>query len=243
MKTLSLLSMCFAALFTTSVAAETVVLANGDDYTPFTDRKLKRGGMASELVEEAFKAAGWTVKYEWLPWKRGYEMAKSGKIDGAIPWTQRPDRLPHFLFSDAIVSMKEQVWARADSTATSYEDLKGKTGCLPAGYGPPAELKPLFESGAVKRDTPRGMTLCFKKLLAKRVDFIVVNSVQAASIVKSSVDDAASVKAIISADAETKLHVLVGKDHPKGAAIIAAFNKGLAALKSSGDYEKIVSSH
>lgn len=243
MKKFGLLSLGFAMLFSTSVVGQSITVANGNDYTPFTDQKLKRGGMASELVEEAFKAAGWTVKYDWLPWKRGFEMAKSAEIDAAIPWTRRKDRVPHFLFSDAIVSMKEQVWALSDSTATSYADLTGKTGCLPAGYSAPEELKPLIKSGAIKRDKPKGMTLCFKKLLAKRVDFIIVNSVQAASIVKNSVKDPASLKAIITEPGQTELHVLVGKTHPKGAEIIAAFNKGLAALKSSGDYEKIVSSH
>jgi len=199
--------------------------------------------MASELVEEAFKAAGWTVKYEWLPWKRGFEMAKTSKIDAAMPWTRRKDRVPHFLFSDAIVSMKEQIWARSDSTAKNYADLKGQTACLPVGYSAPDDLKPMLEAGEIKRDKPKGMTLCFKKLLAKRVDFIIVNSVQAASIVKNSVKDPSSIKAVITEPGQTELHVLVGKSHPKGAEIIAAFNKGIAALKANGNYEKIVSSH
>ncbi|MEH6402941.1 MAG: transporter substrate-binding domain-containing protein [Sneathiella sp.] len=243
MKTLGLLTLGIAALFSTSVAAQSITIANGNDYTPFTDQKLKNGGMASELVEEAFKAVGWTVKYEWLPWKRGFEMAKASKLDAAIPWTRRKERIPHFLFSDAIVSMNEEIWARSDSTAKSYADLKGKTACLPVGYSVQDNLKPMFESGEIKRDKPKNMTTCFKKLLAKRVDYIIVNSVQAASIVKNSVKDPSSLKAVITEPDKTELHILVGKSHPKGAAIIAAFNKGLAVLKSTGAYEKIVSSH
>lgn len=243
MKILGILTLAATLALTATASAETVTIANGNDYAPLADKNLKRGGIASHLVEEAFKAAGWTVKYEWLPWKRGFEMAKKSEIDAAIPWTQRKDRIPHFLFSDPIVNLKEEIWARADSSASAYADLKGQTGCLPIGYSAPDDLKPMFESGAIKKDTPKDMTTCFKKLVAKRVDFIVVNSMQAASIVKKIVKDPASLKSIVTAPGETKLHVLVGKSHPKGAEIIAAFNKGLASLRTSGEYDNIVASH
>ncbi|MBL4906387.1 MAG: transporter substrate-binding domain-containing protein [Sneathiella sp.] len=243
MKILGILSVAAALAFTTTVSAETVTIANGNDYAPLADKNLKRGGIASHLVEEAFKAVGWTVKYDWLPWKRGFEMAKKAEIDAAIPWTRRDDRTPHFLFSDAIVKMREEVWAGAGSTIKSTEDLAGKTGCLPIGYSWSPNLKPLVESGAIKKDTPKDMTTCFKKLVAKRVDFVVVNNLQAVSIVKTTVKDPSSIKSVISSADQTELHVLVGKGHPKGAEIIAAFNKGLAALRSSGEYDTIVASH
>lgn len=232
-----------AFLVAGTATAKTVTIANGNDYAPFSDESLKKGGMASHLVEEAFKAAGWTVTYDWLPWKRGFEMAKKGDIDAAIPWTRRQDRVPHFLFSDPLVVLKEEVWALSDSKIKTYDDLKGKTGCIPIGYSVRDDQKALFESGGAKKDTPKDMTTCFKKLIAKRVDFIFVNNLQAASIANTALKDKNSVRAVIAGDSQTELHILVGKSHPNGSEIIAAFNKGLAALKANGNYEKIIASH
>ncbi|MEH6405508.1 MAG: transporter substrate-binding domain-containing protein [Sneathiella sp.] len=243
MKILRILSVAAALSFATSVSAETITIANGNDYAPFTDQKLKRGGIASHLVEEAFKAAGWTSKYKWLPWKRGYDLTKKAEIDAAIPWAHNEERAPFFLFSDSIMSMNEQIWASADSNAKSYSDLEGKKGCLPLGYIQPDYLVSMMKAGTVKLDTPKDMTTCFKKLQAKRIDFIIANSMQAASIIKKAAIDPNSVKPAITSPDISEAYVIVSKDHPKGKDIIAAFNKGLAALKASGEYDAIVASH
>ena len=38
------------------------------------------------------------------------------------------------------------------------------------------------------------------------------------------------------------LFVIVSRKHPKGEEIISSFNKGLAKLKESGEYDQIISS-
>jgi len=243
MKILPILSFMTALSFATFASAETITIANGNDYAPFADQSLKRGGIASHLVEESFKAAGWTSKYKWLPWKRGYELTKKTQIDAAIPWAHNEERAPFFLFSDAIMSMNEQIWTSADSNAKSHSDLEGLNACLPLGYIQPDYIKTMVEAGTVKMDSPKDMTTCFKKLEAKRIDFVISNSMQAASIIKKAAINPNSLKAAITSPDTSEAFLIVGKNHPKGKEIVAAFNKGLAALKASGEYDAIIASH
>ncbi|WP_157752197.1 hypothetical protein [Shewanella benthica] len=75
------------AVFIDPVKADTFTLSltTGDDYPPFTDRKLAQGGMATTLVLNAFEKSGYFVKeIEWLPWKRGYTLAQRGQYHAAL---------------------------------------------------------------------------------------------------------------------------------------------------------------
>jgi len=68
-----------------------VALTTGNNYPPFTGLELSYGGMATTLVIKAFEKSGYFVKeVDWLPWKRGYSMAKVGEYHGTFPygWTK-----------------------------------------------------------------------------------------------------------------------------------------------------------
>ena len=39
------------------------------------------------------------------------------------------------------------------------------------------------------------------------------------------------------------MHVVVGKEHPQGDEMLALVDKGLANLKASGDYQRILDTH
>src|SRR5690606_41468897 len=107
--------------------AQTVTLANGD-WAPYLGKDLPGGGPVAQLVSEAFASQGWTVKYEYYPWKRGYEMAKDGALDGSIVWSRNDERSADFAFSDAVLDLDTVVfYNKAKPLAwEAPEDLKGK---------------------------------------------------------------------------------------------------------------------
>jgi len=62
----------FTSLLLTGIGAQAqeITLANGE-WAPYMSKNLKQAGYMSHIVTEAFAEEGITVKYVFLPWKRG----------------------------------------------------------------------------------------------------------------------------------------------------------------------------
>lgn len=63
---------------TASGGGETVILST-NEWPPFLSESMKHNGVAAHIVREAFAAEGITVRYVFLPWKRAYHEALSGR--------------------------------------------------------------------------------------------------------------------------------------------------------------------
>lgn len=217
-------------------------LVAGPDFKPLSDPGLPHGGMATEIVMAAFAAAGDSVTVEFEPWPRGYADARKLRYDGTFPYAETPERMRDFLFSDLIYAQVAHpyVLAGADWSVSDPGKLAGKTMCNPQGYMLQEAIRPLVDSGAVKLESPAGMPQCFKMLRAGRVDFVDSTEIQAkaASLqVLGAVDAVKALPAVIGAGGS---YLIVSRQHAEGDRIIADFNKGLAMLKKSGAYDRIV---
>lgn len=80
------------------------------------------------------KAQQCNVKIEFIvtpAWRRSYNMAITGEVDGLIPTTYTPERLQHFSFSeDPIATLEPAFIASSGSGIEGYKDLSdfaGKT--------------------------------------------------------------------------------------------------------------------
>lgn len=222
---------------------KTLNVANGNDFKPFTDNRLPKGGMASLITEEAFRLSGWEISYQWLPWKRGYKMTRSMELDAAIPWTRRADTTQDLAYSDPLITMLDQVWSVEAEGIGSNADLKGKTGCIPIGYTVPEKQKPMYDVGLFKLVSPATMTACFKMLAKKHVDFVFCNSVQGHSILKDAALKQSNIQPVLSAKEPIELFLVMSKYHPLQDEILSDFNKGLKALRAKGRYAEIIANY
>ena len=230
------------SVFIDPVKADTLTLSltTGDDYPPFTDRKLPLGGMATTLVISAFEKSGYLVKeIEWLPWKRGYTLALRGRYHATFPYGWTPERAESFYFSDPFFPTKKYAWSRLGqaNTLTNEEDLQGTVYCNPRGYADFGKIKELIDRNLLRRETPNSMLHCFKMLLQKRVDFV---SAAPNDAIKALLEAGISPKEVQRSGfviTEIPLHVIVPKHIPKAQDIIDAFNKGLIILRENGRYE------
>ena len=164
---------CLLACLSTLAYCETqpVRLANGD-WAPYLSPDLPGNGPVSQLVREAFAEAGYSVSYEFLPWKRSYENARDGSHDGTLIWSYTADRAQHFLFSDPVITLRTLLYHRADEPFhwQSVEDLTGKRIGGVIGYS--YALEQQEQQGLLVIDRIADAQANYHKLLAGRLDLV-----------------------------------------------------------------------
>ena len=62
-----------------SASAEEIITIATLEYSPWTGKNLKFNGFVNHVITEAFQRGGYSVKFTYLPWKRGVIETKNGK--------------------------------------------------------------------------------------------------------------------------------------------------------------------
>ena len=101
----------------------------------------------------------------------------------------------------------------------------------------------MIRNGLVDRKQPGGMTDCFRLLKDGGVDYVITNVQQAAERM-SAVDMPLRDTGISSFTLEeTSLHLIISRSHPKGEALMKAFDEALIHMVGDGTYGDIVTRH
>jgi polar amino acid transport system substrate-binding protein len=231
-----------AALPVAADAPAGLRLVTGPDYKPFTDPGLPMGGMQSEIVRAAFGKVGETVSITFQPWLLGYAETQRLAFDATFPYARSAERAKDFLYSDDIYVQVSRPYVLQDSTlaAATTDDLAGRTLCSPLGYVVAAPIDQLLARRAIRLERPDSMEQCFKMLQLRRVDAVISVDVQAQATVQHVFGHQDMVKPLAAVVAITSHNLIVARQHPGAQRIIADFNRGLALLKASGEFDAIV---
>ncbi|HYD99440.1 MAG TPA: transporter substrate-binding domain-containing protein [Alphaproteobacteria bacterium] len=234
-----------AALAAPAGRAEALRLVTGNDNAPHTDQSLPEGGVATDIVRQAFAAAGRDVSVEFLPWARGYLVTREGDYDATFPYLRTPEREREFLFSRPLLETRQMLFSapRAKLTGRSLDELRGRIACTPNGYALPAEFAPMLSSGNLSVDRRSDLATCLRRVAAGRNDFVVLDEVLGRAAMAEAAVPAEAVVVVPAPVQGIALHLIVSRQRPEGAALIAEFDRGLAALRSSGAYERILKRH
>jgi ABC-type amino acid transport substrate-binding protein len=231
----------------------------GGDYAPFVDEELPEGGMMVEIIKAAMARGDaeqdikFTVVNDWG--SHLTELLPSGAFDAGFPWFL-PDCSKIDLFSDATKSRCTDFDAsdplfeiavgfyakpgNPASSATTYEDLKGKRLCRPEGWFTfDLEAAGLVEP-AVTMLVPPTQVECWRALEADEVDVVTFDALPAeADIATLQISD--NVKEITPLAGIVTSHVFIPKNNPNGDAYLDILNEGLADMRADGTWFGIVS--
>lgn len=234
-----------ALLLAGPALAQTLQLVTGDDYAPYTDPALPEGGMLTEVVRKALRAAGHEVLLDWKPWVRGYDESKRGLYAGTFPYVPTAERQADFLYSDPLYEIRQVVYVRTGTNINpaKLESFAGHVQCLPQGWALPDQLAPLLKEKRLRLLRPLKMADCARMVASGFGDFFVVDSLQGSRILHQASVTSAKVAPHANALSKWTLHLIVGKQRHDGAAILQKFNSGLKVLKNSGEYAEIVKRH
>ncbi len=239
----------FALVILSSVSAkaeeeEPLLLVTGNDYSPFSGHDLPQGGFTTELVTAAFDKAGIATSVRFLPWKRGYLMAKDHEALGTFPYVRDAQREADFLFSDTLLDVTVKFFLTAEQ-AFFYEDaasLEDNVLCRPLGYTlEPIKTKILTDESHLWQ--PRSLTKCFELLLAGRIYAVPISEPVGWATIKEAGWRSEQFRLYPLALAHNSHHLIIARDYPNALQVLNQFNSALAELRKNGDYDQILRKH
>lgn len=224
-------------------ALDRTLTAASDPWPPFVDPDHPRQGLSMEILRAALAPDGWTVKLEIMPWARAELAVQDGLFD-LIPNTWMTEA------RKGVYSFSEPYWTnemrfvkrRGDPFVfTGLPSLAGKVVGVINGYayGNAFGVSPLF-----RREPANDALSNLRKLAAGRLDLTLDDSLVLRMLV-DRYDPALEAKLDFQAGvlSSNPLYVVVGRNNPRGAAVLASFNKGLAKIRADGTLARILAGY
>lgn len=230
-------------LFSFSTFSETITIttAEYEPYVMISENKVT--GVVIEIVEAAFSKSGINVVYENMPWKRGYIMTLSNKVDATIPYSKTPERELDCFYSEPLISSKSVFFYLKNRNISktfeweTFEDFKKYKVGGTIGY----YYEKSFKEAGVILDLVASDAQNVQKLFNKRIDTFLIDELVGWALIKkyypNSIDDFSTLK---KPESMAPMYLIIGKNNPNGENFMNKFNDGLKQIKESGEYDSIL---
>ncbi len=232
----------------TLLAADKIILTNGE-WAPYLGKELKNGGPTSQVVTETFKLAGIEVEYKWYgdSWKRAYHDALAGKkAQGTLVWSKKPEREKEMYYSESLLipGQKTVFFHLKDKPFEwqTLQDLKGLKVAGRLGYAYGEEIESAVAKGLFKLERADKDLINTKKLLAGRVDLILMIKEVGEEFLKKELtpEQAAKITFHPKPARISGYHLLLTKTLPGNVALMEKFDEGFKKLVANGTFDKIM---
>lgn len=237
---LGLLLACHGAL---AESPKTIRLTNGE-WQPYLSKDVPHYGIASHIITEAFALVGVEVEYGFFPWSRAMKLAKDGTWDGSAVWGESEERRQSFHLTDPVIPTT-WVFFHLRSTPfdwTGYEDLADlKVGGTVEYYYSrefeAAEVEGVFETIRARSDE-----VGLKNLVKGRIDVFPGELMVTYAQIRDtfSAEQTALFTHHPKRIVERPLYLLLSKEVASSEDMRDRFNEGLARLRESGRYDRIL---
>ena len=218
---------------------KTITIATGE-YAPWSSELIQHGGFVNHVVTEAFQKEGYSVHFDYLPWKRAYEMAKNGTYDATSFWADTEEYPHHFHISTPVMYAKVVFFHLRSKKMIEWQtmnDLKRYNIGTLLGE---TSTKMLTQSG-LSVDNAATSEQCFNKLLAGRIDIFPLEILTGLELLKMklSMEDARRITYHSKPFFETPASVLFSKKLKENELLVKVFDHGLDTMKKEGRYDAL----
>lgn len=213
---------------------ENLITLSTLDWEPYIGQNLPDQGYVASLVREAYKAAGFTVDYKFMPWARAVAMARKGVCDGYLPEYYAESLQKDFFVSDPFPGGPLGLFKRkADAIAfRTLMDLKPYTIGVVRDY---INTREFDEATYLHKEVADNDVTNFRMLVGKRLDLVVADKFVGAYLLKKDMPDRAGEVEFMSPILEEKnLYLCISRLTPDAEVKIKAFNEGLRAIRENG---------
>jgi len=235
----------FALLLLVPMAhGQALRIATGE-LPPYATQERPDQGVALQIVRRAFALAGHSVTYHFMPWTRALEETANGRWHATAYWGKDEVRNRRFLGSDTVLT-EQWVFVHRRDTAFDWQvlaDLQPYRLAIIANYTYTPELWQLLHQGSVQGDATPDDLLALRKLLARRVDAVPIERNVACYLLARHFRPAEADKLQVHPRWLTDrftTHLLLPRQQPGSAALLADFNRGLQQLKASGEHARLL---
>lgn len=238
----------------------TIRIATGGDWYPFADEGLSGGGFLIRLVSTGYVRSGVEnpIKIDWVDdWDSHLTtLLPTNSFDLSVAWYQPDcdnldqvseltrDMCLNYLFSDSLYDAVFGFFAQKDNAyahAKTFADLKGARICRPEGYSyHDLDAEGLMEP-VITLAIPPFTAECFEGLVDGTYDIASIES-QAAQVVIQELGIADQVVENPRITSIQAIAVMAWKANPRALEYLTYLNRGLAAMRDSGEWNDIISS-
>lgn len=226
-----------------SFSIEPIKLVTGNDYPPYSDEKLKNGGMFTEIVIKILNRLDIPFKIEFLPWARGYNMVKNGAFDATFPYTITNERLKDVKFSKiSLAETKMYLFVNSKfKNKKNIDDLKGTIYCHPLGYYLENVVKNNLEKKEIKKISKFDELSCINAVINEEADFMVSSDIQMKSYKNQNILFFEKIKKIGNPISFIKLYIIFKKNFDDN--LIKKIDEESIIFLKSKEYKKIINSY
>ncbi|CAH0536378.1 substrate-binding periplasmic protein [Vibrio marisflavi] len=226
-------------LLSFSTFSQTITLGSVD-YPPYFGPRLHNYGVVSEIVQSAFKRQKVDSNVDFFPWARLMQIGKAGKVDALYTVWCTAERKRDFYYSHALFP-NEVVLLKLKSLKIkfeSYKDLRPYRIAYVYGYAYPDAF---YQEPKLKLIKGYNDKENVEKLLAGKVDLVVIDKYQGISLLKElSPDKAKEYDTSLNPLSIMQQYVAVPKAIKHGHELIDKFNLGLSQMKEDGSFLELL---
>ena len=216
---------------------KTYKISSDSSFAPFVfqNDQSKYTGIDMELIKAIAKDQGFTLEISNPGFDAAVSDVQNGNADGMIAGMTVTDaRKATFDFSDPYYTTNSILAVQDSSTISSYEDLKGKTVGVKNGTASQTFLEENKSKYGYKIKTFSDGASMYDSLNSGSVAAIMDDE----PVIKYAIKQGRKFKTPIEGTPSGQIAFAVQKDsNPE---LIEMFNNGLANLKESGQYQKIL---
>lgn len=231
-----LLSVAIVAASAAFAKPPSVLIATGE-YEPFTSEAASDDGLVNQIISQAFEEAGYSVTYEYMPWKRAIELTRRGDYTASSFWYYSKKREEEFIHAGPLFE-ERLVFFRLESTNEpawdELSDLSGLKIGVVDGYTYTSELWDLGEAGKLTLERGPSDEANFKKLLAGRIDLFPLGEATGRHLLATKFTAEERERITISSKPLTATfgYLLVSRAHEDAEKIAADFDAALSKLRA-----------
>jgi len=219
---------------------EGVLRVVATEFPPYTTQESSDGGPAIAIARAALARTGQTMEMDFRPWSRLIAELQRGIWDGVIGVWRNPERESYLSFPQALgIANRIGFMARSERRidVRDLSRLKSLRIGIVRGYANP----PAFEQANLQCDEALDDLGNLRKLHAGRIDLALVDKGVAAYLLRRQLSEAAaSLTWLEPSVADMPLYMAFNRAQATHAQRVAAFNKGMADMQSSGQLARLL---
>lgn len=237
MKTaLFLLLLCLAQ---PPLQAETLT-AVADPWPPYVTDLAPHQGMATRILREALAREGYGLDVRLMPWARSLRRVKSGGADLLITAWWSNERTGFLHYSEPY-AQNELVFLKRRDDPFEFSDLtslEGKRIGVVRDYGYDRDF---LQADYFQRIPNNEFTDSVRMLIAGRLDLVLEDRLVVLATLQQEAPHELEKLSFSRKPLLTKpLYVAASLSHPRHRQIIAAVNRGLAAMRNDGTLDRLL---
>lgn len=222
-------------------APKTIVFAADAAYPPmqYMNEQKEIVGFEVDVIKAAAEKAGFKAEFKNVAWDgifAGLASKKYDAISSSVSITE--ERKATMDFSDPIMSIEQMLVVAKDSKATDLAGLKGKS--IGAQIGTTSYLVIKDEKGFKAIKTYDEVGLAMEDLVKGSIQAVVADSPVAVDYSTKKHADKIKIVGVLKSDKVENIGIAVLKGNQE---VIDLVNKGLAAIKADGTFDKIKAQH